>query len=155
MRFILPLATLALMLSACQSGTPITPENDSQTSDAAVDQPLSPGARPVRIGENGANFAACGARGIVTIGEDKNVPLRAAPFDEADQVTALKAGQRMFICTRSIDQRWLGVVVPQTRDGTSASADCGVNQRVERPQAYTGPCPSGWIANALVRLTAD
>ncbi|MAX00708.1 MAG: hypothetical protein CMN72_13920 [Sphingomonas sp.] len=158
MRYILPLAILPLCLSACQSGTPISadqPESDN-ISDASVDQPLSPGARPVRIGENGANFAACGARGVATLAEDRRITVRAAPFDEAEARGTLAAGQRMYICTRSIDQRWLGVVIPaENGDMVTGEDRCGVEQRVERPQAYSGSCLSGWVPNALVRLTAQ
>ena len=155
MRYSLPFAALALFLSACQSGTPITPDNQSDVSDAAVDQPLSPGARPVRIGENGANFAACGAMGAVTLQQGKSIAVRAAPFVEADKVGRIVAGQRVYICTRSIDQRWLGVVIPKVPEDGAALDGCGVTERVERPQAYDGQCLSGWVPNALVRLTAE
>ena len=100
-------------------------------------------ARPVTIGEDGPRLDACGAMGQVTrVG--------------ADGLATLGEGARLHICTRSIDQKWLGVVVapmPAADNATEGPA-CGVSSPVERKQAYEGPCASGWVASAYVRLIA-
>lgn len=148
MRYLIPAA--CLLLAGCDNN-PIQFDNvATPVGNAAV---LSPGARPVRIGESGPNFDACATRGVVTALPGGNkLPVRAAPFEEADEVGVLDAGQRVHVCTRSIDQRWLGVVVAADPE---SGVDCGVSLRVERPRAYEGPCKSGWISSGFVRLTAN
>ena len=94
--------------------------------------------------------------GQVTRAGGNGLALRAAPFAEAKSVATLAEGARLHVCTRSIDQKWLGVVVrpaPADGDGTPA-VDCGVSSPVDRKQAYEGPCASGWVASAYVRLIA-
>ncbi|CAN5233407.1 hypothetical protein BH10PSE12_BH10PSE12_35290 [soil metagenome] len=122
-------------------------------------------ARPVTIGEDGQRLDACGALGAVRgPGTARTLDLRAAPFAEAKPIAALPEGTRVHICTRSIDQRWLGVVVqpaPAPPPETMASnvsagspVDCGVSAPVERKRAYEGPCQSGWVAAAFVQMVA-
>ncbi len=105
--------------------------------------------QPVRVGELGAAFAACAAQGTtrdrVT---DGSVPVFAAPFEGVEQIDQLEAGARFFICSRSHDQRWFGVVYDE--DGT-ASERCGVSRPAER-SIYRGPCAAGWVSSASVRL---
>ncbi len=120
----------------------------------ATPQALAPAPRPVRIGEGGPGFAACQSRGVVALPDAGGAAaiVRAAPFAEADAVVEIGDGVAMQICTRTLDQRWLGVVV------TPASApdtDCGVRMRIDRPRDYDGPCPAGWIAANGVRLTGS
>ncbi len=79
------------------------------------------------------------------------LPVRAAPFAEADEVARLSQGAQIYLCTRSIDQRWQGVVVPPA---DAPGTDCGVSSPVASSRAYAGPCKSGWISSAFVRLTA-
>ncbi len=113
-------------------------------------------ARPVTIGEDGPRLDACGAMGQVTRVGAEGLAVRAAPFTEAKSVATLGEGARLHICTRSIDQKWLGVVVapmPAADNATEGPA-CGVSSPVERKQAYEGPCASGWVASAYVRLIA-
>jgi hypothetical protein len=136
-------------------------------------------ARPVTIGEDGPRLDACGATGVVRgPGADGTLDLRAAPFAGAQRVAVLAEGSRVHVCTRSIDQRWLGVVVqpalPEPAPGPGAdntavngaangtesaakapqATDCGVSRPVEAKRAYDGPCESGWVSSAFVRLVA-
>ena len=60
----------------------------------------------------------------------------------------------MHVCTRSIDQKWLGVVIPPPVTEGAMPTDCGVREPVDRKQAYAGPCVSGWVSSAYVRLVA-
>ncbi|WNO54459.1 hypothetical protein [Stakelama saccharophila] len=144
---------LCLALAACQNRTPIdrdAVENDT-TSPAA--RPLDPGIRPVRIGESGPDFPACSTRGVVVeLGAGETLPVRTAPFAEADITGQVVNGDRVDVCTRSFDQRWLGVVV---RPNGADAAACGTRRHVSEPRTYDGPCLSGWISNAFVQLTAD
>jgi hypothetical protein len=80
------------------------------------------------------------------------LPVRAAPFAEAEEVAKLGSGAKLFLCQRSIDQRWQGVVVPPE---TTPDSDCGVASPVASAQAYAGPCRSGWVLSSFVRPSAD
>ncbi|HKT77132.1 MAG TPA: hypothetical protein VJQ78_10400 [Sphingobium sp.] len=116
-------------------------------------------ARPVTIGEDGPRLDACGAMGQVFRAGAKGLALRAAPFADAREAARLAEGQRVHVCTRSLDQKWLGVVVPMAGEGGAANSaaatiDCGVTDPVDRKQAYDGPCPSGWVSSASIRLIA-
>jgi hypothetical protein len=105
---------------------------------------------PVRIGELGRNFAACNAQGEVRERATEGaMPVRAAPFEQAQQKGQLPPGSTFFICSRSLDQRWFGVVY----DGSGrASRSCGVSSPISSRRDYEGPCDSGWVASAQVRL---
>lgn len=107
---------------------------------------------PIRIGEQGPSFAACTARGAT---RDRTaagaVPVRAAPFEVNEEIDYLPAGAEFFICARSADQRWFGIVYDA--DGTAA-ARCGVSEPVPSRQVYRGPCAAGWVPSARVRLVS-
>ena len=153
---------LMLVLAACSQSNDVYEElpNSSLAGaprevvpDSRIESTL---ARPVTIGEDGPRLDACGVMGQVTRAGGNGLALRAAPFAEAKSVATLAEGARLHVCTRSIDQKWLGVVVrpaPADGDGTPA-VDCGVSSPVDRKQAYEGPCASGWVASAYVRLVA-
>ncbi len=114
--------------------------------------PVIPGAVPVRIGELGPNFDAC-ATAATTRHLAAGAPLqvRAAPYDAAAEAGAIPGGTQFFVCTRSHDQRWMGVVYAE--DGTLA-ATCGVSSPVTGRRDYEGPCRSGWVSSAFVKLIA-
>lgn len=139
------------MLAGCD----VDPLPSGNLTDAIPDvapAALDPGTVAVRIGESGPAFDACAIRAVVTQANDAGVPLRAAPFDEGAELARIANGARLYVCTRSLDQRWLGVVVAPA---APAADDCGLQARVERPRAYEGTCSSGWIPRALVQLTAN
>lgn len=136
----------ALLLAGCNN-SPL-PEEDLRPADEETTAPLSPGTTPVRIGEQGPSFAACGIGGDVIA---PTIPVRAAPFEEASVTDALEQGQPLFVCTRSIDQRWLGVVVPPP---TTPQEGCGVTSPVGGRRPYEGACLSGWVPAAAVRARA-
>lgn len=115
---------------------------------------VRPPAVPVRIGELGPNFNACNAAGTsrhLDAAAGERLPVRAAPFDTAEETGAIAAGARFFICTRSLDQRWLGVVYDEA--GVLSPA-CGVSRPVTSRRGYDGPCRSGWVAGAFVKQIA-
>lgn len=149
----------ALLLAACSDSREVADElpNSSLAGAARADVPESrmdaPVARPVVIGEDGPRMDACGTLGQVTRSGADGLALRAAPFGDAKIVAQLAEGQRTFVCTRSIDQKWLGVVVlPAPGAVGEPRADCGVSSPVDRKQPYAGTCASGWVASAYVRL---
>ena len=156
---------LLLILAGCSDSRDVMDELPNSSIAGAARENMSesrmeaPLARPVIIGEDGQRMDACGATGMVTRG---GLPLRAAPFDDARTLITLAEGERMHVCTRSLDQRWLGVVLPphvpaQPVAGNAVEAapvDCGVTDPVDRKQPYDGPCVSGWVSSARVRLIA-
>lgn len=152
MKLLFPM--LCLLVVGCSNSTGMG--NDlAVTAEEATPQPMRPGVRPVRIGEGGPGFKACAytARVVnITIDGAPTLPVRAAPFAEADELFRLPEGAAMFACTRSIDQRWQGVVVPPA---DAPDTDCGVSAPVTSVRDYAGPCRSGWVASAFVRLTAN
>ena len=151
MRSLLPLCLL--LLAACSQSTGFG--NEIVAAAQPVAEPMRPGIRPVRIGEGGPSFAACAYTARVVNasgGGEASLAVRAAPFVEADEVRRLSDGTKLFACTRSIDQRWQGVVVPPAE---APDSDCGVTSPVGSARDYAGPCTSGWVASAFVRLTAN
>ena len=153
-----------LLLSACSKSTDIYEElpNSSLTGAPREDVPESrmdaPVARPVTIGEDGAGLDACGTLGVIIAVGDNSLPveLRAAPFSNAKSRGRLAPASRVYICSRTLDQKWLGVVldsasVPGNND---PGKECGLTSPVDRKQPYAGPCPSGWVSSAYVRLIA-
>lgn len=146
--FLLPL----LLLAGCEDRPAAngygstTPRYERPQEDRNL---LAAAQMPVRIGELGPNFAACNAQGEVRErAADGPIPVRAAPFEPAPQVGQLPAGSTFFICSRSHDQRWLGIVYDAAG---RASRGCGVSSPVARRRDYEGPCDSGWVASAQVR----
>jgi hypothetical protein len=155
---------LLMTLAACSDSRDVMDELPNSSIAGAPRENMSetrmeaPLRRAVTIGEDGPRMDACGAMGVVIQG---SVPLRTAPFDDARPLATLAAGERMHVCTRSLDQRWLGVVVPPDGSPSAAAgnsveapATCGVTAPVDRKQPYDGPCPSGWVSSARVRLIA-
>jgi hypothetical protein len=140
---------LCLLLAACSGSGGFG--NDTNMYDTTTTAPR-PGVQPVQIGEGGSAFQACAGVGEVvnlSPGGEAYLPLKAAPFAEADEVARLGPGTRVFRCTRSLDQRWQGVVVPPA-DGS----DCGVAAPIASARPYAGPCKSGWALTGFIRPIA-
>ncbi len=167
----------ALALSGCADPEPARQREPGgqAAGDRLGASETSPTARPVSIGEGGARFAACQGRGRVGGLRGGELPVRDAPFDGATQVGTLTEDAHVFVCTRSLDQQWLGVVVgpatsvsqgaaqPGEDDFAAAAApevaapqvDCGVTKPVRSKRPYTGPCLSGWVENTFVASVAN
>lgn len=152
---------LLLLLSACSQSNDVLDELPNSSLAGAPREAVTETrmdaaqARAVTIGEDGPRFAACAGRGQV-IGVGANgLAVRAAPFADAPETTRLAGGERPFVCARSIDQKWLGVVIPPTADiadNGAAPVDCGVSDPADTRRAYAGPCASGWVSSAAIRL---
>lgn len=153
MRTILfPILAAALALAGC--GEPVRDDhfaNDVEPGAAPPDA-VKTGAAPVRIGEYGPSFDAC-----ATIGTTRHVeaggalPVRAAPFETGAQIGTIRPGGRFFVCSRSLDQKWFGIVYDEA---SGPAPSCGVSDPVTVRRAYDGPCRSGWVATPFVKLIA-
>ncbi len=151
-QFTLILSTLAL--AGCGERVPQNDSGQGSTTPPYVrteSRPLAADrAQPVRIGEMGANFAACNARGTT---RDRfsggPVAVRAAPYEQDEAIDRLQPGADFFICSRTHDQRWFGIVYDE---GGRAAERCGVTRPAPAAVNYRGPCAAGWVASAEVRL---
>jgi hypothetical protein len=148
-----PLPSLALFLLLAGCGEPVKDgRNAAAPAEDNVADAVTTGTAAVRIGDLGPSFKACAADGTTrNIETGKSLPVRAAPFDTGAQTGAIPAGGRFFVCSRSLDQKWFGIVYDEA--GGLAPA-CGVSDPVTTPGAYDGPCRSGWVSSAFVKLIA-
>lgn len=164
-RSLIPAALICFVASACSETTQVS--DDLQESQTDIVNPTgrtervgsNPGERPVRIGEGGPRFDACQAVGKISGLRSNELDVRIAPFDSAQSKDSLKEGHLVYICTRSIDQQWFGIVYDKasaSTDGADASPriDCGVSSPVRSKRNYDGPCDSGWIESNFVKLVA-
>jgi hypothetical protein len=145
---------LLLALAGC--GEAVRDDHFANGVTTAPSDPVAstPEAVPVRIGELGANFNACNAAGTtrnLDSAAGQRLQVRAAPFDAAAETGAIAADARFYICTRSHDQRWLGVVY---EEAGSLAESCGVSRPVAARRNYDGPCRSGWVSAAFVKQIA-
>ena len=145
---------LGLLLAGCGEPATLNQADDGSTTPPYVRSESEPSmfsnlVQPVRIGEQGPSFAACNGRGAIRDRANAGpVSVRAAPFDQAAAIDQLAPRSEFFICSRSTDQRWFGIVY----DGGASGADCGVSRPVPSRRDYDGPCASGWVASAAVKL---
>jgi len=142
-----------LLAPACGERVPRDQPGGGSTTPPiarAEDDPsvLGDVVQPVRIGELGPSFDACAARGA-TRERAVPVPVRAAPFDRGEAIDRLGRGAEFFICSRSHDQRWFGIVYDE---GGRATERCGVDRPSAQRRPYQGPCAAGWVSSALVAL---
>lgn len=165
MKSLTPALLICFAISACSETTQVSDDlEDSQTNIANPTGRTerlgsNPEERMVRIGEGGPRFDACQAVGRVTGLRGGQLDVRISPFDSAKQKDALAEGQSVFICTRSHDQQWLGIVYDKAdaaneEGGNEPSADCGVSSPVRSKRNYDGPCASGWVESTFVKLVA-
>lgn len=142
---------LALGLAACGTSVPdgnaSTDQNLSNASDTVTPVPI-----PVRVGELGPNFQACSADGTTRhLEAGESLPVRSAPFDNAPQTGAVPTNARFFVCNRSLDEKWFGIVYDKSG---ALAPSCGVSEPANTRHDYAGPCQSGWVQSAYVKLIA-
>ena len=148
---LLPLL-LASLLASCGERVSEQPSANRTESSAPAAQATTAPAMPVRIGELGPGFEACAATGTTRqLRSGERLPVRAGPFQDAAETGGVPAGASFFICSRSLDQKWLGIVF---QANGSLDESCGVSEPVPARRAYDGPCGFGWVASASVRTTA-
>ncbi len=145
--------SFSLLLAGCGERTPNKDGVGGSTTPPYVRHeaaPLNGAAMPVRIGELGPGFAACNGRGATRERAGGGpVPVRAAPFEPAVEIDRLGPGAEFFLCARTHDQRWFGIVYDQ---GGQATERCGVSGPATARRDYEGPCAAGWVPSARVRL---
>ena len=169
-RPLLAATMICLATTACSESTQVS--DDLAESSADLENPTGraeriddgPSAKPVRIGEGGPRFDACQSVGEVGSHVKGTLPVLSAPFDAAEKLDDISAGQLVYICTRSHDQQWFGIVYDdgaqgsmENGDGTPAATgpgDCGVSSPVRAKRNYDGPCKSGWVESLYVVLVA-
>jgi hypothetical protein len=143
---------LLLALSACGDPATVAERGAGDNRSAPQAESAPPESRPVRIGELGANFRACSAAGTTrNLKAGEALPVRSSPFDNAGGAGSVASGGRFFICTRSLDQKWFGIVFDE---GGALAERCGVSEPVTRRRDYDGPCRSGWVQSAFVKVIA-
>jgi hypothetical protein len=143
------LCLLALSLASC--GQPVPKGNGAADTNFSLPDTVTPEPAAVAVGELGPNLDACAAAGTTRhVEAGGRLPVRSAPFDNAPETGAVAADGRFFVCTRSLDQKWFGIVYDESG---SLAARCGVSQPIAARRAYQGPCRSGWVTSALVKLT--
>jgi hypothetical protein len=153
MRGLVAAFVLAILAQGCDRPEP--GESRGSTTpryERASPDPLEQAVRPVRIGELGPNFAACNT--VATTrdrapGGGAALTVRTAPFEAARGTDRLPAGATFFVCSRSLDQKWFGIVY---ETGGAAAESCGVSRPVPARRDYDGPCRSGWVSSTLVKL---
>jgi hypothetical protein len=140
-----------LALSACGQPAPVA--NRSAEVEAAPEAAVvTPESQPVRIGDYGANFQACAAAGTPrNLKAGEALPVRFAPFENAGETGSVPSKTRFFVCTRSFDQKWFGIVYDE---GGTLAERCGVSEPVSGRRDYAGPCRSGWVESAFVKVIA-
>ncbi len=151
---------LCLATTACSESTEVS--DDLAESSTNLENPTGrtertvtgPTAKPVRIGEGGPRFDACQSVGEVGGHVSGSLPVLSAPFDAAEKIDSLSPGQKVYVCTRSIDQQWFGIVYDKASDPATGPVDCGVSSPVRAKRNYDGPCKSGWVESLFVVLVA-
>jgi hypothetical protein len=147
-----PILLLCLGLAACGEPASVPDRNETDNLSAAAEADLVPSSRAVRIGELGANFRACGAAGTTRgLKPGEALAVRSAPFENAGQAASVAPAARFFICSRSLDQKWFGIVFDE---GGTLAERCGVSEPITRRRDYDGPCRSGWVQSAFVKVIA-
>ncbi|HEX6376257.1 MAG TPA: hypothetical protein VFZ91_11115 [Allosphingosinicella sp.] len=145
------LLLLGLALASCGEPAKIANRAADDAGNSSADT-VTAAAQPVRIGELGPNFSACSAAGTTRkLKAGEALPVRWAPFENAREIGSVAAGARFFICTRSLDQKWFGIVFDE---GGTLAENCGVSEPVTRRRDYDGPCRSGWVQSAFVKVIA-
>ncbi len=141
-----------LLLGLVGCGTSVPGGNASADQNLSNADTVTPVPIAVQVGELGANFPACNAQGSTRhLVAGESLPVRSAPFANAPQIGAVPANARFFICDHSLDENWFGIVY----DKGGVSTSCGVAEPSDTRRDYKGPCRSGWVQSAYVRLIGD
>jgi hypothetical protein len=82
---------------------------------------------------------------------DNFLAVRAAPSTRARTVFRLGPRHPVYVCEEAAGGQWLGIVFT---DMPRSRLDCRVGSPVPRPQAYRGPCRSGWVAARYINIIA-
>ena len=95
----------------------------------------------VTVGGDAA-AAACPAQASVWL-RGSTLAVRAGPGTSFERIDRLDHGTRVFVCDRSGDAGWVGIVY--------GAADCGLSAPITPPRTYQGACRSGWVRSSYLR----
>lgn len=154
------IATLGLSLAACERA-PADGTAEEPAPKVATDGPASteteaapydgPIPKPIRVGLKGPNMDSCASYGEVydlESGGETYLSVRDAPSTQVKERDRLDPGQGVHICSEDGD--WFGVVYNKGDE----SKDCQVDETLDTPRNYTGPCAQGWVEAKYVNVTA-
>ena len=151
-----PFPLLALVaLAGC--GEPVSDNHfaNSSLQSTAVEPAVEVDPKapwPVRVGEYGLNFDACPWIGTTRRAEPGTaLAVRGSPFDSGAETGKVAADARFYVCSRSLDQKWFGIVYDESG---GLAPRCGVGDPIASKRSYEGPCRSGWVSSAFVKLIA-
>ena len=99
---------------------------------------------PLAVTVGGDDGAACPLQGTVAgLRGGSTLAVRAGPGTGFARVDRLANGSRVYLCDRSGDAGWVGIVY--------GAADCGLGGPITPPRAYAGACQSGWVRSNYLR----
>ena len=86
---------------------------------------------------------ACPLQATVTGLQGSSLAVRAGPGTKFDRVDKLNNGARVYLCDRTGEAGWVGIVY--------GSGDCGLAAPINPPRAYAGNCRAGWVRSNYLR----
>jgi hypothetical protein len=94
-----------------------------------------------------AGAAACPLQADVAgLSGRSTLAVRNGPGTGFERVDRLANGTRVFLCDRSGDAGWVGIVY-----ASEPGADCGLSAPITPARAYNGACRSGWVRSNYLR----
>lgn len=96
----------------------------------------------VTVGGSGKG-GACPLQAKVAGLQGGSLAVRAGPGTNFDRIDKLDNGARVYLCDRTGQAGWVGVVY--------GSGDCGLDAPINPPRAYAGRCRAGWVRSTYLR----
>ena len=91
----------------------------------------------------GGDGEACPAQAAVAVRGGAMLSVRSGPGTVFQRLDRLANGTRVFVCDRSGERGWVGIVY--------GPGDCGLSAPISPPRAYSGACHSGWVRSDFLR----
>ena len=113
----------------------------------------SGGDDAVQIGLDGPEMDACGGVGRVSLNSRELAPtltVHQGNRRSATRLAELPTGTLVWLCEARGE--WQGIVWPG--DSWQDLGDCQVSSPLAAPEAYAGPCKSGWVEADKLSLVA-
>ena len=112
------------------------------------------GEQVPQVGRDGPDMDACGGVGRVSRVNptgDGLLPVFPLPSDQIRPKDRLVPDTLVWLCDAQGD--WQGIVYASGQ--FQELGDCRVSSPVAAPQAYSGPCRSGWVPAKFLYVVAD
>lgn len=112
------------------------------------------GERVPQVGRDGPELDACG--GVARVSRvnptgDGLLPVFPQPDDRVRPKDRLVPDTLVWLC--DAQDAWQGIVYAS--GPFQELGDCRVSSPVAQPQAYSGPCRSGWVPAKFLFVVAD